>query len=42
MNQCLLLLSKLQDILSDEIKWLHFNKLFLLPRQNFWYGDKQV
>lgn len=40
MNQCLLLLSKLQSILSDEIKWLYFNKLFLLPRQNFWYGDK--
>lgn len=42
MNQCLLLLSKLQSILSDEIKWLYFNKLFLLPRQNFWCGDKQV
>lgn len=42
MNQYLLLLFKLQSILSDELKWLYFNKLFLLPRQNFWCWHKQI
>ena len=43
MTRYLLLFSKLQSFLPDEIMWLYFNKLILLSRQNFWCRetDKQ-
>lgn len=36
MIQYLVLLPKWQSFSSDELKCLYFNKLTLIPRQNFW------